>query len=145
MSNPQKTDLKNFDQEGLISYVESLEQPAFRGRQIMAWLYRPGIQNFSAMTDLAKAFRALLSEHAFISQFENPLIERSRDGSVKFGFVLDDGIIIESVLIPEEDRNTLCLSSQAGCAMGCSFCVTAEMGFKRKRIVGCRNSATFDV
>lgn len=126
-----KTDLKNFDLKGLVRYVEELGQPAFRGRQIMAWLYRPGICGFDQMTDIAKIFREILKEKARISQFTDPLIERSTDGSVKFGFRLDDGHIIESVLIPEEDRNTLCLSSQVGCAMDCSFCLTGTMGFTR--------------
>jgi len=126
-----KTDLRNFDQEQLIQFVESLGQPAFRGKQIMAWLYRPGVTDFSEMTDLAKSFRKVLAEHAYISRFENPIIEKSSDGCVKFGFILDDGHIIESVLIPETDRNTLCISSQVGCAMHCSFCLTGTMGFKR--------------
>ena len=115
----------------MIHYVESLGQPAFRGRQIMAWLYRPGITEFSQMTDLAKEFRAKLSEHARIYRFEDPLLQRSSDGCVKFGFTLEDGKVIESVLIPEPDRNTLCVSSQVGCAMNCSFCLTATMGFTR--------------
>lgn len=126
-----KKDLRNLTQEELVHYVESLGQPAFRGRQIMAWLYRPGITDFSQMTDLAKDFRAKLTEHARIYRFEDPLIQRSSDGCVKFGFTLEDGKVIESVLIPEPDRNTLCVSSQVGCAMKCSFCLTATMGFTR--------------
>ncbi len=126
-----KTDLKNFNLDGLIEYVESLGQPAFRGRQIMTWLYRPGISNFDQMTDIAKVFQAILKEEAYISSFSEPILERSSDGCVKFGFRLDDGHIVESVLIPEEDRNTLCLSSQVGCAMDCSFCLTGTMGFTR--------------
>ncbi len=124
-------DLKNLDQNQLIQFVESLGQPAFRGRQILAWLYRPGISEFSQMTNLAKEFRTFLQENAWISKFENPVIESSRDGAVKFAFQLSDGFMIESVLIPEEDRNTLCVSSQVGCAMGCRFCLTGDMGFKR--------------
>ncbi len=126
-----KTDLKNFTQDDLVHYVESLGQPAFRGRQIMGWLYRPDITEFSQMTDLAKEFRAVLAEHARISRFEDPLLQRSEDGCVKFGFMLDDGNLIESVLIPEPDRNTLCISCQVGCAMNCNFCLTATMGFTR--------------
>lgn len=126
-----KTDLRNLTQEQIVSLVESLEQPAFRGRQIMAWLYRPGITDFSQMTDLAKVFRQVLAENCRISRFEKTAIERSSDGCVKFGFTLDDGYVVESVLIPEEERNTLCISSQVGCAMGCSFCLTGTMGFKR--------------
>lgn len=126
-----KTDLRNLTQNEIIAFVESLNQPAFRGRQIMPWLYRPGITQFSEMTDLAKDFRAVLAEHARISRFVDPVLERSSDGCVKFGFTLDDGRMIETVLIPEPDRNTLCVSSQVGCAMNCSFCLTATMGFIR--------------
>ncbi|SDP17327.1 23S rRNA (adenine(2503)-C(2))-methyltransferase RlmN [Desulforhopalus singaporensis] len=131
MSERTKTDLRNFDQAGLVKFVESLGQPAFRGKQIMGWLYRPGISGFSEMTDLAKDFRRVLCEHACISEFLDPIVEKASDGCVKFGFTLDDGHIIESVLIPEPDRNTLCISSQVGCAMGCSFCLTGTMGFIR--------------
>ncbi len=127
----KKTDLKNLTQDELVDYVESLGQPGFRGRQILAWIYKPGITDFEEMTDLAKVFRAVLAEHAWMSRFVDPITEISRDGAVKFGFRLDDGLMIESVLIPEEDRNTLCVSSQAGCAMGCHFCVTGSMGFQR--------------
>ena len=119
------------DQNGLVSFVESLGEPAFRGRQIMSWLYRPGVSSFAEMTDLAKSFRTVLNDHACISCFPDPIIERSADGCVKFGFRLDDEKIIESVLIPEVDRNTLCISSQVGCAMHCSFCKTGTMGFVR--------------
>jgi 23S rRNA (adenine2503-C2)-methyltransferase len=126
-----KTDLRNLTQNEIIAFVESLNQPAFRGRQIMSWLYRPGITQFAEMTDLAKDFRKLLTEHARISRFVDPILERSSDGCVKFGFTLDDGRMIETVLIPEPDRNTLCVSSQVGCAMNCSFCLTATMGFIR--------------
>lgn len=126
-----KTDLRNLDQKGIIDYIESLGEPAFRGRQIMAWLYRPGVTDFSQMTDLAKSFRAVLAEHATISSYAPPLIEHSSDGCAKFGFPLEDGNVIESVLIPEPDRNTLCISSQVGCAMKCSFCLTGTMGFIR--------------
>ncbi|MCI5224817.1 MAG: 23S rRNA (adenine(2503)-C(2))-methyltransferase RlmN, partial [Candidatus Electrothrix sp. AR4] len=109
----------------------SLGQPAFRGRQILAWIYKPGITDFNQMTDLAKEFRAVLGEHARMSRFVEPITETSADGAVKFAFRLEDGLLIESVLIPEEDRNTLCVSSQAGCAMGCRFCLTGGMGFTR--------------
>lgn len=126
-----KTDLKNFSQDQLVSYVQSLGQPGFRGKQIMSWLYRPEVTDFEQMTDLAKSFRKVLAEHATISRFDKPLIEHSADGCAKFGFRLHDGHMIESVLIPEPDRNTLCISSQVGCAMGCSFCLTGTMGIVR--------------
>ncbi len=127
----QKTDLKNFTQEQLVHYVESLGQPAFRGRQLLAWIYKPDILSFDQMTDLAKKFRQLLKETSSISRFDKAIIQKSVDGSVKFAFRLEDGNVIESVLIPEEDRSTLCVSSQVGCAMDCSFCLTGKMGFLR--------------
>ena len=129
--NTGKTDLKNLDQDALIRFAESLGQPGFRGKQIMSWLYRPEVKSFEQMTDLAKVFRKVLAENSYFSHFENPIIERASDGCVKFGFRLWDGHIIETVLIPEPDRNTLCISSQVGCAMGCKFCLTASMGFIR--------------
>jgi 23S rRNA (adenine2503-C2)-methyltransferase len=131
MSTAMKTDLKNLTQEQLIAFVLGLGQPAFRAKQIMGWLYRPGITEFSQMTDLAKVFRNILEENACISHFTNPILEKAADGCVKFAFRLYDDNIIEAVLIPEPDRNTLCISSQVGCAMACSFCLTGTMGFKR--------------
>ncbi|MDR3088232.1 MAG: 23S rRNA (adenine(2503)-C(2))-methyltransferase RlmN [Desulfobulbaceae bacterium] len=131
LAMPSSPDLKDFDQRQLIDFLASLGQPAFRGRQVMAWLYRYGIDSPAQMTDLAKSCRELLAANAVISRFDDPIAQKSRDGSVKFGFRLDDGHLIESVLIPEEDRNTLCISSQVGCAMGCAFCLTAKIGFIR--------------
>jgi len=128
---PKKIDVKSLDQNGLIQFVESLKQPAFRGRQLMSWIYKPGINDFWQMTDLAKVFREILTKRAYISSFNNPIVERSEDGCVKFGFTLEDKAVIEAVLIPETDRNTLCVSSQVGCAMNCTFCLTGTMGFTR--------------
>lgn len=127
----EKIDLKNLTQEQLTAFALGLDQPAFRAKQIMGWLYRPGITEFSQMTDIAKVFRSILEETACISQFENPILEKATDGCVKFGFRLYDGNVIEAVLIPEPDRNTLCISSQVGCAMACAFCLTGTMGFTR--------------
>ena len=83
------------------------------------------------MSTIRKEIRSLLAVHACISRLEPAAVERSRDGTVKFGFRLDDGAVIESVLIPTDGRHTLCVSSQAGCAMGCRFCLTAGSGFLR--------------
>ncbi len=124
-------DLRELTQEKLNRFVVEQGQPAFRSRQLLPWLYKPGLITFQDMTDLAKDFRSLLGERARISSLEPSMVEISRDGAVKFAFCLEDGHAIESVLIPEEDRNTLCISSQAGCAMGCSFCLTGRMGFRR--------------
>ena len=124
-------DVKNLTQDKLIALAESMGQPGFRGKQLLPWIYRPGVTGFAQMTDLAKSFRALLEQTASISRFTESMIQCSQDGAVKFAFRLTDGQIIESVLIPEEDRQTLCISTQAGCAMGCQFCMTGTMGFSR--------------
>lgn len=125
------TDLKDLTIDGIIDFVRSLGEPAFRGRQIFSWLYRPGISSFAQMSDISLAFRAKLQEVAMIRQLTVQAREESEDGSVKYAFLLDDGRLIESVLIPDQDRYTLCVSSQVGCAMGCRFCMTGAMGFKR--------------
>ncbi len=126
-----KTDLKNLTQKQLCNFVEAHGQPRFRGRQLLAWIYRPGPPPFQAMTDLAKEFRSFLENRARISCFSGPRIAASRDGTVKFAFTLEDNRVIESVLIPEEDRYTLCVSTQAGCGMGCRFCMTGLLGLQR--------------
>lgn len=127
----KKTDLKDFTFTQLTDYIVGLGLPAFRAKQIFSWLYRPEIHNFAQMTDLSKDLRAKMDEQCSISSLQLVAKEVSKDGTVKYGFELEDGLIIESVLIPEETRNTLCVSSQVGCAMGCRFCLTGTMGLKR--------------
>lgn len=126
-----KIDLKNLTQDQLITFVKDLGLPLFRARQIFSWLYRPGIHEFSQMTDIKKELRTILADKCEIRLLDLAGKEQSEDGTIKFAFRLADGEIIESVLIPEEDRNTLCVSSQVGCAMGCDFCLTGTMGLKR--------------
>ncbi len=125
------TDIKNLNMAGLVDFLAAMGLPPFRARQIFAWIYRRGVTDFAAMTDIAARVREELSQKARISVIEVKRAEKSRDGTIKFAFGLDDGGIIESVVIPEEERNTLCVSSQVGCAMDCSFCLTASLGFKR--------------
>jgi 23S rRNA (adenine2503-C2)-methyltransferase len=141
-----KVDLKDLTLPELTEFVVSLGLKPFRAGQIFAWLYRPGIRTFGQMTDIAKEVRQQLAGVATISHLEVAKEERSADGTVKFGLRLDDNEIIESVLIPEEERHTLCVSSQVGCAMGCGFCLTGTMGFKRNlrpsEIVGQVNAAS---
>lgn len=126
-------DLKDFTLEQLSRWVRDLGLPAFRARQIFSWLYRPGIKEFSQMTDITKDVRLHLAEQAYFSHLRPFTEEKSEDGTKKYGFRLHDGAVIESVLIPEQEssRQTLCISTQVGCAMGCGFCLTGTMGFKR--------------
>jgi len=103
----------------------------FRARQLMRWIYRRGAADFSAMTDLAQDFRAELSEVARITVPEIVTEQVSSDGTRKWMLRMDEVQGIETVYIPEPDRGTLCISSQVGCAMDCSFCSTAQQGFNR--------------
>ncbi len=110
--------------------MTSWGQAPFRARQIQKWLFK-GVTDFEAMTDIGKEVRRLLLEKTSISHLTLQDRQQSADGSEKFSFRLTDGEVIESVLIPETDHFTLCLSSQAGCAQGCRFCLTAQKGLRR--------------
>jgi len=103
----------------------------FRARQLMKWIYRRGAADFSSMTDLSQDFRSKLSEVARIAVPEIVAEQVSSDGTRKWMLRMDEVQGIETVYIPEPDRGTLCISSQVGCAMDCSFCSTAQQGFNR--------------
>jgi len=124
-------DLKNLDQPGLIAHIRSMGLPEYRGRQIFAWLYRSRVDDFQQMTDLPKELRQRLADECTVSSLHPEKVLTSADGTRKIVFRLEDGPVIEAVLIPEETRFTLCVSTQAGCAMGCRFCRTASLGFVR--------------
>lgn len=130
-SPSDRIDLKNLSRQELTDYVVDLGLSPYRGRQIFSWLYRPGITELNQMTDIAKNVRHSLADQFFLSRLEIAGKEKSEDGSIKYAFRLADGHIIESVFIPEEKRQTLCVSSQVGCAMGCTFCLTGTMGLVR--------------
>ncbi len=129
------TDLKTLDRAGLEAFAESLGEPAFRGRQLYAWIWEKGAASFDAMTDLPKAFRARLAEAAHLGAIEEVQRRTATDRTVKSLFRLPSGRKVETVLIPDFDdeghpkRMTVCVSSQVGCAMGCHFCATGLMGF----------------
>jgi 23S rRNA (adenine2503-C2)-methyltransferase len=110
---------------------ERLGAKPFRARQLMKWIYRRGVADFSAMSDLAQDFRAHLSDVAKITVPEIVTEQISSDGTRKWMLRMDEVQGIETVYIPEPDRGTLCISSQVGCAMDCSFCSTAQQGFNR--------------
>jgi 23S rRNA (adenine2503-C2)-methyltransferase len=110
--------------------VEQGEKP-FRGSQVARHLWQSPADNFAAMTDVPAAFRALLDDHFTMPRLGLAMRQTSSDGTEKFLFRLDDGEFIETVAIPEGSRLTLCISSQAGCALQCAFCATGAMGFTR--------------
>jgi 23S rRNA (adenine2503-C2)-methyltransferase len=131
-----KIDLKGMDRSELELFAKDMGLEAFRGRQIFRWIYQERVGGFERMTDVSKAIRDTLSESSEISRLERKEMLRSVDGTIKFLFRLGDGPHIESVLIPEDDRLTLCISSQAGCPAKCGFCATGKLGFKRNLKAG---------
>jgi 23S rRNA (adenine2503-C2)-methyltransferase len=126
-----RTDLKGMPLAELEAFLSRWGKERYRARQISRWIYRGFVEDFSAMTDLSKDFREELSRECRISSLTADKTEASADGSEKTLFRLEDGDTVESVLIPEEDRRTLCISSQAGCALKCGFCATGATGFRR--------------
>jgi 23S rRNA (adenine2503-C2)-methyltransferase len=127
-----KIDIKSLTPEGLVSFLGGLGKEKFRAGQIQRWVYKRGVVNFVEMTDLAKDFRAELEKRAFISDWEPEYIETSRDGTQKYLFRLDDGESVETVRIPmNNERSTVCVSTQVGCAMQCEFCLTGKFGLTR--------------
>jgi len=126
-----QVDVKNLTQEAFTRWLARHSVEPYRAGQIFRWIYHRHVCTFSHMTDLSKALREWLSDRLTISRFEPTQAQHSVDGSKKYLFSLTDGHHIESVLIPERNHWTLCVSSQVGCAMGCQFCLTARGGFVR--------------
>ncbi|WP_129126070.1 23S rRNA (adenine(2503)-C(2))-methyltransferase RlmN [Geomonas oryzae] len=127
----EKTDIKNLTLQELEAYISGLGKERFRAKQIFKWLYQMDAMDFDEMTNVSKEFRAVLKERAEISNLIPEAVEASADGTRKYLFRLKDGSAVESVLIPDEGRNTLCISSQVGCAMKCAFCLTGTFGLDR--------------
>jgi len=123
--------LLDFTLEEMEEFISSLGKEKFRARQIMKWLHQCGSLSFDDMTTISRDFRARLSELARISRPQIIKMLTSTDGTKKALLRLEDGLFIESVLIPGKSHWTICLSTQAGCAMNCNFCLTALQGFKR--------------
>ena len=111
--------------------MAQLGSKPFRARQLMNWIYKRGDGSFAQMTDLAKDFRAQLAERAEVRAPQIVTVQRSADGTRKWLLKADATQAFEMVFIPEPDRGTLCISSQVGCALDCSFCATAQQGFNR--------------
>ncbi|MFW6334070.1 MAG: 23S rRNA (adenine(2503)-C(2))-methyltransferase RlmN [Desulfosalsimonas sp.] len=127
----QKTDIRNLGRSELVRFFEDHGMRSFRADQTLRWLYFRRAESFDQMTDLAKDARRLLEKHFSIARPEVKKILTSRDGTRKFLLALQDGNTVESVLIPEKDHYTLCISTQVGCAMGCAFCMTGSTGLTR--------------
>ena len=128
--------LLDFDLAGLGAYCEGLGEKRFRATQLFQWLHQRGVSDFAAMSDLAKSLRARLAEAAVVTPLHVASEQASADGTIKWLFDVGGGNAVETVFIPEDDRATLCISSQAGCAVGCRFCATGHQGFSRNLTTG---------
>lgn len=128
--------LLDFDLEGLAAYCASLGEKRFRATQLFRWIHQKGARDFGQMSDLAKSLRDKLAGTARIEGLPVISQHESADGTIKWLFDVGDGNAVEAVFIPEDDRGTLCVSSQAGCAVGCRFCSTGHQGFSRNLTTG---------
>jgi 23S rRNA (adenine2503-C2)-methyltransferase len=126
-----KPNIKDLSFKEFTGFLVERKHPAYRAKQVWQWLFQKRATSFAAMTNLSRALRDELAENFVIGRLELVRKAESRDGTVKFLFGLTDRHSIESVLIPELNRLTLCISTQVGCGFGCSFCATAVLGLKR--------------
>jgi len=135
LSDTAKTNLLNRDRQGMQDFFSGIGDKPFRATQVVKWIHQYGVDNFDDMTNLSKELRARLQD---IAEIRLPAIESDQvatDGTRKWLLRLMDGNCIETVFIPEEDRGTLCVSSQVGCTLNCTFCATGHQGFNRSLTV----------
>ena len=128
--------LLDFDLEGLVAWCGQLGEKRFRATQLFRWIHQKGVSDFAQMSDLAKSLREKLAGVAVVEPLPVVSQHMSADGTIKWLFDVGDGNAVETVFIPETDRGTLCVSSQAGCAVGCRFCSTGHQGFSRNLTTG---------
>lgn len=128
--------LLDFDLDGLTAYCEQLGEKRFRAVQLFRWIHQKGASSFDQMTDLARSLREKLPSLCQVQDLPVLSCQHSTDGTIKWLFDVGGGNAVETVFIPEEDRGTLCISSQAGCAVGCRFCSTGHQGFSRNLTTG---------
>ncbi|MDX1613663.1 MAG: 23S rRNA (adenine(2503)-C(2))-methyltransferase RlmN [Candidatus Promineifilaceae bacterium] len=133
----ERFNLYDLERENLVSYLRSLDEPAYRADQVWQWLYRQYAAHPAEMTTLPLTLRNALAQSSYLSTTDPLVVQQSSDGQTKKAlFKLGDANLIETVLMRYEKRRTLCISTQAGCAMGCVFCATGQMGFFRNLTVG---------
>ncbi len=128
--------LLDFDLKGLTVFCANLGEKSFRATQLFRWIHQKGATDFEQMTDLAKPLRSKLTQTAHLQGLKIISQQESSDGTIKWLFDVGSGDAVEAVFIPEENRGTLCVSSQAGCAVGCRFCSTGHQGFSRNLTTG---------
>lgn len=128
---PKKINLLDLTREGLRAFFNEMGEKPFRAEQVMKWIYQHGVADFEQMTNLNKALRTKLQARCEIKAPEIALQQKASDGTIKFALKLEGGQEVETVWIPDGDRATLCVSSQVGCALECTFCSTGQQGFNR--------------
>jgi len=131
-----QTDVKGMDREDLQRVLAELGEPSYRAGQLMNWLYQHDVSTFDEMTNLSKELRERMCSRFAVGRLAVEAVKRSSDGTSKLLLALPDGPSVEAVLIPEGKRRTACISSQAGCGIGCTFCATALGGFVRNLTAG---------
>jgi len=131
-----KPNLFDLDRAGLARFFTDIGEKPYRATQLMGWVYHEGVRDFEAMTNLGKGLRAKLAEHAELQLPEMQVEQRSKDGTRKWLLKMAGGNAVETVFIPEAKRGTLCISSQVGCTLDCTFCSTAQQGFNRNLTAG---------
>ncbi len=131
MNQKAKCDIKSLDAPETEDWVESLGMERYRGRQIREWIFKKLAADFDSIHTISRAARRILDESAFLTNLKLRSMLTSEDTTRKYLFELNDGQTIETVVIPERDHLTLCISSQVGCAMGCKFCMTGSQGLVR--------------
>ncbi|MDQ3049969.1 MAG: 23S rRNA (adenine(2503)-C(2))-methyltransferase RlmN [Bacteroidota bacterium] len=122
-----KPDIRNLSQEVIAEKLKDMGEPGFRARQVYSWLWEKSARSFDEMTNLSKSLREKLKEHFSLNAIAIATSQVSSDRTIKSGFRLYDGFVIEGVLIPTEDRMTACVSSQVGCSLTCKFCATGKL------------------
>jgi 23S rRNA (adenine2503-C2)-methyltransferase len=127
----QKVNLLDYNYQQMRELLSSWGEQPYRAQQIMQWIHQVGLVDFAAMTNLGKSLRSKLTQSSYIKLPEIVTCQKSNDGTHKWLLKLECGNCIETVFIPEKNRGTLCVSSQVGCALNCSFCSTAKQGFNR--------------
>ena len=123
--------IKEYTLEELQDFLKENGEKPFRAKQIYEWLWKKNVSNFDDMSNLSKSLRELLKKHFEAKTIEVVETQDSSDGTTKVAFKMQDGLLVEGVLIPSEKRATACISCQAGCTLGCKFCATGTLGFKR--------------
>lgn len=127
----EKPNIRSFDKNELKEYFTERGEKSFRAEQVYQWVWQKSAKSFGDMTNLSKPLRAFLEENFLITELQVHALQKSADGTIKTAFSLHDGKLVESVLIPTDDRMTACISSQVGCSLDCKFCATARLKMMR--------------